>query len=75
MKQKQSQRGRSLAIEQARRERVDDVRAGKWLAKHFSKTNPKPKPKELPLERWQKRLQAQKVEWRATARPLLKGVK
>jgi hypothetical protein len=74
MKRKQSQRSRSLAIAQTRRERVDDEHACKWLAQHSPKTKPKSKKKGLPLERWQKRLRAQKSERRQLAKPLLKGV-
>ena len=72
MKQKQGQWGRS-PVAQARREKLDDERARRWLARH-SKRKQAPKPKTQPLERWQIRVRVQKQERRTLARPLLKGV-
>jgi hypothetical protein len=59
-------------FEEGRRERLDDERARKWLAKHAPKAKPKPKPQ--PLERWHTRVRMQKQERRLLAKPLLKGV-
>jgi hypothetical protein len=67
-------RRKSLDNQIAHRERLDDERAHKWLAKHAPKAKPKPKPKSLPLERWQKCVREQKQERRVLAKPLLKGV-
>lgn len=59
-------------FQEGRRERLDDERARKWLAKHAPKAKRKPKPQ--PLERWQTRAREQKLERRVLAKPLLKGV-
>jgi hypothetical protein len=59
---------------QSRRGRLDDEIARKWLAKHAQTDKPKPKAKPQPLERWQKRVRAQKQQRRVLAKPLLKGV-
>jgi hypothetical protein len=58
----------------ARRERLDDDLARKWLEKHAPNPKPKPKPKAQPPERWQARARKQKQERRLLAKPLLKGV-
>jgi hypothetical protein len=71
---KQNQRENSAVMTQIHRERRDGKSASAWLAKHSPKTKPKPKPKPQPLERWQIRVRVQKHEWRALAKPLLKGV-
>jgi hypothetical protein len=58
----------------ARRERLDDDLARKWLEKHAPKAKPRPKSKPQPPERWQTRARKQKRERRLLAKPLLKGV-
>jgi hypothetical protein len=67
-------RRKELDDQIAHRERLDEEHTRKWLREHAPKPKPEQKPKPVPLERWQKRLGAQKREWRALARPLLKGV-
>ena len=58
----------------AQRERLDEEQTRKWLREHTPNPKPAPNPKPLPLERWQKRLRAQRLERRLLAKPLLKGV-
>jgi hypothetical protein len=67
-------RRKSLDDQIARRERLDDDLAGKWLEKHAPKTKPRAEAKPLPLERWQIRVREQKHERRLLAKPLLKGL-
>jgi hypothetical protein len=59
---------------QSRRNRLDDDRARKWLAKHTPKQVSEPKPQWQPPERWQIRRQEQKQEWRVLRKPLLSGI-
>ena len=74
MKQYRRKRNTPAEMTQIRRETRDDKRAKAWLAKHSPNAKPKPKQKLQPLERWQIRVRVQKHEWRALAKPLLKGV-
>jgi hypothetical protein len=61
-------------MKKSRRDRLDDDLARKWLAKHAPKQASKPNQKPQRLERWQIRRQEQQQDWRALAKPLLKGV-
>jgi len=59
---------------ESRRNRLDDDRARKWLAKHTPKQASEPKPQWQPPERWQIQRQEQKQEWRVLRKPLLRGI-